>query len=301
VVIAAGCVALIGVTAASPRPRSAPEVRTPVVALTDSTPTPGRYFRGLSGNLRAVIGTPAALERDEALRPLIGGMPIHEPGVHRLGGPGVEGELFVVVTMAPLDALYRAPLGAYRVGTWPRRGLAARDRRYAPPPGFIPVTLENASTRVSKRFRLGDFLTHDQEQVWPKALVLRVALLDKLELIGDRLASRGLSGALQIMSGFRTPQYNAAGMFSGSGRSGVSRHMYGDAADIYVDEDGDGRMDDLDGDGKITIRDARVLLAVADGVEASHPELAGGLSAYAGNSSHGPFVHVDARGTKARW
>jgi hypothetical protein len=132
-------------------------------------------------------------------------------------------------------------------------------------------------------------------------LVLRVALLDKLELIGDRLASRGLSGALHIMSGFRTPQYNAAGVFPGSGRSGVSRHMYGDAADIFVDEDGDGRMDDLDGDGKITIQDARVLLAVADGVEASHPELAGGLSAYAGNSEHGPFVHVDTRGTKARW
>jgi len=299
--MAVGCVAVLGVPAASPRLHSAPAARTRVLAVTDSTPGPAPNLRGFSGNLRAVIGTPAALERDEALRPLIAGMPIHEPGVHVLVAAGADREPLVVVTMAPLDALHRAPLDAYRVGSWPRRGLAARDRRYAPPPGFIPVTLENASTLVSKRFRLGDFLTHDQQQVWPKALVLRVALLDKLELIGDRLASLGLSGALHIMSGFRTPQYNAAGMFPGSGRSGVSRHMYGDAADIYVDEDGDGRMDDLDGDGRITIRDARVLLAVADGVEASHPELAGGLSAYAGNSAHGPFVHVDVRGKKARW
>jgi hypothetical protein len=299
VVMAVGSVALLGVPAASPRLRSEPEVRP--IAATDSTPALGPALRGLSGNLRAVIGTPATLEGDEALKPLIAGLPIHEPGVHELVRAGADLEPLVIVTMAPLDALHRAPLDAYRVGSWPSRGLAARDPRYAAPPGFIPVTLENASTRVSKRFRLGDFLTHDQQQVWPKVLVLRVALLDKLELIGDRLASRGLSGALHVMSGFRTPQYNAAGVLPGSGRSGVSRHMYGDAADIFVDEDGDGRMDDLDGDGRITIQDARVLLAVADGVEASHPELAGGLSAYAGNSAHGPFVHVDARGTRARW
>ena len=77
--------------------------------------------------------------------------------------------------------------------------------------------------------------------------------------------------------------------------------MYGDAADVIVDVNGDGVMDDLDGDGKITIRDARVLYAVAEGVEVQHPDLAGGLSAYPGNSAHGPFVHIDARGVRARW
>ena len=67
------------------------------------------------------------------------------------------------------------------------------------------------------------------------------------------------------------------------------------------DADGNDRMDDLDGDGKITVGDARVLLAVAERVEADHPNLVGGLSAYPANSAHGPFVHVDARGVKARW
>jgi hypothetical protein len=77
--------------------------------------------------------------------------------------------------------------------------------------------------------------------------------------------------------------------------------MYGDAADVFVDADGDGVMDDLDGDGKITVHDAQVLCAVAEGVETEHPDLVGGLSAYPGNSAHGPFVHVDARGVRARW
>ena len=42
------------------------------------------------------------------------------------------------------------------------------------------------------------------------------------------------------MSGFRTPQYNKGGGNTG-GRAGLSRHMYGDAADIFIDSNGDGR------------------------------------------------------------
>jgi hypothetical protein len=163
------------------------------------------------------------------------------------------------------------------------------------------VTPENEATPVSKRFRLRDFLTHDQQEVWPKVLVLREALLDKLELIGDELERRGLPCSLHIMSGFRTPQYNAQGVRPNGGRAGESRHMYGDAADVFVDANGNGMMDDLDGDGRVTIRDAQALLAVAESVEAQHPELVGGLSAYPANGAHGPFVHVDARGFRARW
>jgi uncharacterized protein YcbK (DUF882 family) len=76
------------------------------------------------------------------------------------------------------------------------------------------------------------------------------------------------------------------------GSAAVSRHIYGDAADVFVD---------ADGDGKITIGDARVLLALAADIEARHPDLVGGLSAYPANSAHGPFVHIDTRGVRARW
>lgn len=264
-------------------------------------PSPLRDLFGASGNLRALFGTPEWLSQNPALQPLLSALSLGTPGVHLMGLPANGGKPFAIVTLESLSAIRGAHVDAYRVGTWPTRGHASRDSRYAPPSGFIPVTPENESTLVSKRFFLRDFLTHDQQDVWPKVLVLRVALLDKLELIGDELERRGLPGSLHVMSGFRTPQYNARGVGSKGGRASQSRHMYGDAADVIVDGNRDGRMDDLDGDGKITIHDARVLYAVAEGVEARYPDLVGGLSAYPANAVHGPFVHVDARGIRARW
>lgn len=269
-------------------------------ASDDGARAPLRNVLGASGNLRAVIGTPASLARIPELQPLLATVPLGTPGVHTLGLFAPDGDPLVIVALEAFAAMKGARLESYRVGRWPTQAPAADDPYDAPPPGFIPVTPENASTPVSKRFRLRDFLTHDQPDVWPKVLVLRAALLDKLELISDELEHRKLPGRLHVMSGFRTPQYNALGVGQG-GRASRSRHIYGDAADVFVDADRDGRMDDLDGDGKITVRDAQVLRAVAESVEADHPDLAGGLSAYPANAAHGPFVHIDARGVRARW
>jgi uncharacterized protein YcbK (DUF882 family) len=145
-----------------------------------------------------------------------------------------------------------------------------------------------------------DFLTHDQGDVWPKVLVLQPRLLDKLELLRAELDKEGLPSKLHVMSGFRTPQYNAQGVGKG-GRATHSRHMYGDAADVFVDVDGNGWMDDLNGDGKVDIKDSYVLKRAAERVEAQYPVLVGGIGTYPSNGVHGPFVHVDARGVKARW
>jgi len=258
-------------------------------------------FVGASGGLRALIGTSDALEANHTQRLLVASVPFATPGVHRLAASSMHGESLVVVTLEPLAALQGSRLEGYRVGKWPKQSLTSGNPRYDPPAGYITVTPENESTTVSKRFRLRDFLTHDQAGVWPKVLVLQTALLDKLELVGDQLQTDGLPSSLHIMSGFRTPQYNAQGVGDKGGRATQSRHMFGDAADVFVDADGDGQMDDLDGDGRITIGDARVLLAAAESIERKHPELVGGLSAYPGTSAHGPFVHIDARGVRARW
>src|SRR6185436_19219101 len=99
------------------------------------------------------------------------------------------------------------------------------------------------------------------------------------------------------MSGYRTPQYNGPG---GNGRVKNSRHTYGDAADVWVDEDGDGRMDDLNGDGRVDIKDAAMLRQAVERVEARQPTLVGGAGVYTATREHGPFVHVDARGRAAR-
>jgi uncharacterized protein YcbK (DUF882 family) len=248
-----------------------------------------------------LIGTPAALERSLVLQPLLSGVPFEAPGIHSLGLTAPDRESLVVVSLEPLGAIKGTRLDAYRVGRWPTRGLAARDPRYAKPPGFIRVTPENESTPVSKRYQLSDFLTHDQQHVWPKVLVLRVALLDKLELIGNALQRRGLPGLLHVMSGFRTPQYNAQGVGRKGGRASESRHMYGDAADVFVDNDGNGAMDDISGDGRVDTRDAEVIRDAAQKVEARYPALVGGIGVYKACCGHGPFTHVDVRGYRALW
>ncbi len=299
--LACGSIMLIAAPEAMSALQSTTVTNERSVAHDDSMRATLQYVLGSSGNLRALIGTQSSLSERPELKPLLSGVSFVEPGVQPLGRPAPDGDSLVVVTLESFEAMKGARVAAYRVGKWPTSGLAARDPRYARPPGFIQVTLENQSTAVSKQFCLADFLTHDQQAVWPKVLVLRVELLDKLELIGDELKRRGLPSSLHIMSGFRTPQYNEQGVGAKGGRASKSRHMYGDAADVIVDANGDGVMDDLNGDGRATIRDARVLYAVAEGVELQHPELTGGLSAYPASSAHGPFVHVDARGVRARW
>ena len=77
--------------------------------------------------------------------------------------------------------------------------------------------------------------------------------------------------------------------------------MYGDAADVFVDNDGDGRMDDLNHDGRIDYRDAKVILEAVERVEQMHGDLVGGVGVYRATRSHGPFAHVDVRGERARW
>jgi hypothetical protein len=77
--------------------------------------------------------------------------------------------------------------------------------------------------------------------------------------------------------------------------------MYGDAMDIAVDNDGNGRMDDLNGDGQVTVADAHIIGEAADRVERAHPELVGGIGIYAPTGAHSGFVHIDTRGYRARW
>jgi hypothetical protein len=200
------------------------------------------------------------------------------------------------VRWVPFAEKRGAAIGRYQIGFWP----GERQRGKPLPEGFIEVTPLSARLRVSPRFQLGEFLTKGQEAVWPKYLVLQPNLLEKLERLADALEAYGKPSRLVVMSGFRTPSYNAGGGSTG-GRASDSQHMYGGAADVFVDADGNGRMDDLTGDGRVTVADAKYLLALASDVEEAHPHLVGGLSAYPATSAHAGFVHVDVRGRRARW
>jgi uncharacterized protein YcbK (DUF882 family) len=208
---------------------------------------------------------------------------------------------FSVITLKPASAERGGRIGLYYIGNWPGTRGKKVKAHYEAPSGFIEVTKEQQNTELSDHFRLRDFFPHDQPNIWPKYIVVDMKMVDKLELVLADLEKRGTpSRGVRVMSGFRTPQYNRSGG-DPRGRASLSRHMYGDAADIFIDNDGNGKMDDLNHDGRVDTKDVRVILAAANRVEAAHPSLIGGVGVYSGTSAHGPFVHIDTRGYPARW
>jgi len=208
---------------------------------------------------------------------------------------------FSVITLRPAAEERGGRLGLYYIGSWPAARKGQRGVNYAPPAGFIEVTQQNQNTQLSEHFKLKDFLPHDQQNVWPKYVVVDIKMIDKDELVLQDLKDHGINpSGVRVMSGFRTPQYNAGGG-DPRGRAALSRHMYGDANDIFIDNDGDGQMDDLNHDGRVNIADAKVIQDAVNRVERAHPSLIGGVGIYSGTSAHGPFTHIDTRGYPARW
>jgi len=269
------------------------------VPVTDTANVVLSQFLGFSGKLRALQVTPEKIGESPELAAIMDQYGIGEVGIHQVGLVSPAGDSVSVIALIPFAAKSGGTFQGYRIGYWPRERKPVS--LYGLPEGFIQVAETDQDVLLSSRFRVRDFLTKDQSTVWPKYLVVQPTLLDKLELIADELERLGKPSAIKVLSGFRTPQYNAKGVCRRCGRAKDSRHMYGDASDIYVDGNDDGRMDDLNGDGKVTVADAKYLAAVADQVESQYPELTGGIGVYRATGVHGPFVHVDTRGFVARW
>ena len=144
---------------------------------------------------------------------------------------------------------------------------------------------------------MSDFLTHDEQSQWPRYVAVDGRLLDKLELVletleqtqGDVAVGGGAPRfAVEVRSGFRTPYHNAR--LPGAARE--SRHQFGEAADIAID---------VDRDGRFTLKDLRRVVRAIEKVEAAHPELRGGMGLYYGRRFSSPYVHSDVRGDAVRW
>ncbi len=212
-------------------------------------------------------------------------------------GAGPDSVVLQAFVLVPRSRLEDGSLDGYRMGTFPTpayRGL----EQYGPPPGYIRLTRENASVRVSPHFRLGQFPVK-RPRGWPKYLPLGPELVLKLEIILEEANRRGIrASGFTVMSAYRSPWYNTELL----GRPRYSRHIYGDAADVFVDENGDGAMDDLNGDGRITVADADLLYRMVDEMDRTPAtrHLRGGLWKYRRTASHPPFIHVDTRGFIAR-
>lgn len=222
--------------------------------------------------------------------------------VLRAGSMTTEVPNLAVIRTVPMSAKKNGRIGRYRIGSWPcETGNCPGNPIYATPKGMIEVTPQNREMFLSKHIQLKDFITKLQENVWPKYVVVDPQLLDKIELVVQELESMGHPvDNLFAVSGFRSPWYNANGGTT-SGRGALSRHMYGDAMDIAVDNDRNGLMDDLNGDGRITLADARVIGRAVDRVERKHPSLVGGMHYYPPTGGHRGMVHIDTRGNRARW
>ena len=191
--------------------------------------------------------------------------------------------------MVPFEAKRGAMLNGYRIGTYLAERLGVGYER---PEGFLEVQPEEVELRVSNHLRLADFLTQDsQREVWPKYVALSPRLLDKLELVIDEVERGRHPGRdleLGVHSGFRTPAHN--GRVRRAAQD--SRHQYGDAADVVIDANGDGR---------ITAADGLLVARAVEQVERDNPDLVGGLGLYFGRQHRTPYVHIDTRGTRSRW
>jgi len=222
-----------------------------------------------------------------------------DPGHHRIALTHESGEgmtLNVIVMQRQEPGQDR--INGYRIGEYPVEPYRGRDN-YRAPEYFVEVTDGIEDIPLSPHFRLGQFLCKQEAGDGPAYLVVSEGLVLKLEGILQAANDRGWhADTFTVMSGYRTPAYNAG---LGNGRN--SRHIYGGAADIFIDTDRNGVMDDLNGDGQLDRLDAAVLYDLVESLSASGTDSwqAGGLGEYGPSSHHGGFVHVDERGYRARW
>lgn len=208
-------------------------------------------------------------------------------GIVRRGVRQVLDEPMLAV-MVPFERKLGRWLNGYLIGDY----LAERiGGGHETPRGFIEVDRGMLGVRLSTHITLGDFVTHDDQQnVWPKYVAVDPELLDKLELVLADIARRGQHAEMHIdvHSAFRAPAHNAT--VPRAARD--SRHQYGDAADVQIDTNNDGRID---------IMDQIIVMLAVEHVEEAHPDLVGGLGIYTSRRYRTPYLHIDTRGTRSRW
>ena len=226
------------------------------------------------------------------------------PGTYalKLHGPGGKDTVTLhAFVLVPFKQVKHGWLNGYRIGEYPP---PLKDHSgnplYLPPPGFVEVTRDNEHTKVSPHFELMQFVCkEDTTPKYPKYVVVRERLLLKLEAVLERVNTLGFTtDTLHVMSAYRTPYYNHA-----IGDVRYSMHQFGSAADIFIDPGNNGRMIDLNGDGVVDLGDSKFLYDEIDRMLEMPPyqKFQGGLGFYRGTSAHPPFVHLDVRGTRARW
>jgi len=183
--------------------------------------------------------------------------------------------------------------------------------KFLPPRFFYLVDEESRDLPISAHLHLGDFAL---DYPWfslgkRQYIALDYGLVRKIEDLIEELDKAGLPGEkIRFIYGFRPPSYNI-GRIESDGRKSLkapfSFHQYGKAVDFILDADNDLRLDDLDGDGRITVRDAGVLVHYVNVLDRKYRDRAVPLYGGAGIYDHHdfwerpvqtPYVHMDVRG-----
>ncbi len=186
------------------------------------------------------------------------------------------------------DSLFGYPLLPYDsarryLGRYPNPQKAMKPEFYFPPPGFVKVTQDMETLRISPRITWGDVVC-PWPKTWPRWAYVKPEFVEFLEELMDSVAP------FRFISFFRSPRYNRR-----KRRSRYSRHLFGDAADVIVDLDRDWEMDDLNGDGAVDVEDALVIADAVERLKAKFGKVFG-MGVYPK-----PFIHLDMRGFEAWW
>ncbi|WP_462168920.1 D-Ala-D-Ala carboxypeptidase family metallohydrolase [Pseudoalteromonas lipolytica] len=198
----------------------------------------------------------------------------------------------MVIVKKPFNAKNKV-LNNYQIGTYP--APYKNNPQYNAPSGLIEITEQDLTRQLTPHVQVRNVICK-QVSGFPKYLYVNNDGLMMLEDLLKFVQREGIKVTkFAFISGYRTPHYNRS---IGNGRH--SRHQYGDAFDLYIDENGDGRMDDLNGDGKLTIADVDVLYKLFEKFQ-KQSRYTGGIGRYKPASHHGGFVHIDNRGFTARW
>ena len=212
-----------------------------------------------------------------------------------------------LIVQYPFDR-YVGSIEGYPIGFYPDEDeknappvVANHKDKYQPPGWFIKVTKENSGLYISKHFKLGAFATS-----WDNSdftfIALSKNLVNKLEMIIKKLNDSGTTVSnLHILKGFESPVTFEKKRKAGYTISKYSRHQYGDSVAFIIDENNDGVMDDLNGDGNVDITDLEKVKSIITLIESQQGEYGGLGLIMSDKEFNTPYIQIDTRGFGSRW
>jgi len=245
--------------------------------------------------------------------------------------------------LSPIDSvnMVNGRFGDYEVGEYLDpfdRSVASRFRvdsdwyarypeRYMIPRVFYRADQRVKPMRISPSLELGLWMI---DFPWKSLgatqyIALDYHLVRKLEdLIALMRAAGYTISRLVAIYGFRPPAFNLGKIQSEAETTlkvPFSMHQYGRALDFIIDEDDDGLMDDLNGDGRCDVHDPAVIMHYVNALDRRYRaegrmHMVGGAGLYHENDflernahyhHNTPYIHVDTRGflhddgTLVRW